>query len=215
MRVIPFAALVLVLAGCASAPRVDLVRVAGAEPPPDLQALYRDRGVPLLVIGSAVYAPPCACMDDPCGRNFGGVSEKRQVGGEGEKRDVGAAGENRQAGGVAENRQGGGAGEKRDVGAAGENRQTGAVGEARQEGNAAENRENGGAAEKREAAGASEQRMLEASAEKREVGGVTSGLRCQKVGSGRFKIITVSDPKIRVFDASGLYELGPDKVVQY
>ncbi len=205
----------LLFAGCGSAPRVDLVRVASAEPPPDLQAMYRDRGVPLLLIGTSVYVPPCACMSDPCGRNFGGSSEAREVGGSGEKRDVGGAGESRETGSAGESRQGGGAGEKRDVGGEGENRQTGGAGENRVEESAKENRESGGASEKREAGGASEQRLLQASGEQRQVGGLTSGLRCQKSGSGRFKVITASDAKIRVFDGSSLHDLGPDKVVHY
>jgi hypothetical protein len=170
--------------------------VAGVEGNPNLEAIYRRQGVPLLLIGSSVYVPPCACLDQPCVPRFGGVAEARAIGQTSEGRALGQSAEGRDLGQAAEARRAGGTAEARESGTAAENRAAGALGESRAAGVAGETRRAGAEGEQR-------------------VGGAESvPLTCRHLGSGRFEVFSPTAQPIRVFDLNGTRDLPQNSIVK-
>ena len=177
-------------------PTTALGRVASLSEKPNLDALYRREGVPLLLIGNSVYVPPCACLDQPCVPRFGGVAEARAIGQSSEGRAVGQTTEARDLGQAAEARRAGGAAEGRESGTAVENRAAGTLGEARVAGVAGETRRAGAEGEQR-------------------LGGAESvPLTCRYRGSGRFEVFSPTAQPIRVFDLTGTHDLPQNSIVK-
>ncbi len=181
---------------------------------PALDSLYRQSGVPLILIDETVYLPSIPCVEP---RRAGGETEDRRLGGETENRKIGGETEDRKLAGQTEDRTLGGETEDRKVGGETEDRKLAGLTEDRKLGGETEERKVGGETEDRKLAGDTEERELGGEAEDRRLGGETEGrdhggaslgLRCSPFASGQgFQILNPPRARIRVYDGMRLREV--------
>jgi hypothetical protein len=185
-----------------------------------LDSLYRQTGVPLIIIDEMVYLPSVPCVEP---RKAGGETEDRKVGGETEDRKLVGQTEDRKLGGETEDRKVGGETEDRKLVGQTEDRKLGGETEDRNVRGEAEDRKLGGETEdrklegdteKREVGGEAEDRKLGGETEGRDLGGASLDLRCSPFSSGQgFQILNPPRARIRVYDGISLKDVQGGRVM--
>jgi hypothetical protein len=194
-----------------------------------LDSLYRQTGVPLVVIEEIVYLPSVPCVEprriggEQEGRDLAGGTEQRKLGGETEDRKVGGETEDRKVGGETEDRKLAGQTEERKLGGETEDRKVGGETEDRKLAGQTEDRKLGGETEDRTLAGDTERRKLGGETEDRNLagetegrglGGASIGLQCSPFPSGQgFRILNPPRARIRVYDGIGLKDVQDGRVL--
>ncbi|HXG39294.1 MAG TPA: hypothetical protein VNL36_11045 [Bacteroidota bacterium] len=182
----------LLAIGCSSTqPTGNLQKIGNMVDREQLQKLYKELQVPLVLVGNDIFLPPKECLCDEQ-RNYGAGEEQRSLGGGEEQRHLGGSKEERRIAGEGEKRELSGSGEKRTLGGDVERRKTGGEDETRRIGVIGESRQVSGGAEQRAQAGATERRIH---------GGEGEGLQCVKLPDCEgFEILNGSRLDIRIFD---------------
>lgn len=191
-------------AACAAAPGV-LERVARSPDAAEMKRLHGQFDAPLVLIGETVFVPSCACLEQPCKREFGNVGETREKASARDRRDVAGARDDRERAQTSEKREGGNAGEHRDRRAAAEERVRGSMADQREPGHAGEERQVVSVADARDQRGA---------VEWRELGGAVSKLGCARIGHREFEVMAAPNQSVRFFDGTTVSN-APDRVVRY
>lgn len=196
-----WAVLSLLAIGCSSTqPTGNLQKIGNMVDREQLQKLYKELQVPLVLVGNDIFLPPKECLCDEQ-RNYGAGEEQRSLGGGEEQRRLGGGEEQRHLGGSKEERRIAGEGEKRELSGSGEKRTLGGDVEGRKTGGEDETRRIGVIGESRQVSGGAEQRAQAGATERRIHGGEGEGLQCVKLPDCEgFEILNGSRLEIRVFD---------------
>jgi hypothetical protein len=236
-RGLPLCLLLMASACGGSKLRLDMVRVAGVDSPPTLEAIYRSREIPLVVVGDNAFMPPCQCLDDSfCGTHqVAGATERASVGGSVATANVAGASATPTTGGAtAPPPAAGGAtappaidGQSAAPTAAGTTAPPthgGDVAPPPKPGGAtavptasgvSEAPVSGGATAQPIVSGAAEQPKASGATEHANLGGARASMRCQHVSNGAFKVLAPEGRKIRYFDSQGFHDVGDDRIVHY
>ncbi|HXG38413.1 MAG TPA: hypothetical protein VNL36_06560 [Bacteroidota bacterium] len=185
-----------------------------------LDSLYRQTGVPLVVIEEIVYLPSVPCVEprtiggEQEDRDLAGGTEQRKLGGETEDRKVGGETEDRKLAGQTEDRKLAGETEDRKVGGETEDRKLAGQTEDRKLAGETEDRKLAGDSEQRKLGGETENRDLAGETEGRGLGGASIGLQCSPFPSGQgFRILNPPRARVRVYDGISLKDVQDGRVM--